>query len=111
VLESDSLLVQFNGTPVNLTATERRLLFALAENAGRIMSIDQILRRVWGPEYDGQSDYVKLYVWRVRQKLEPEPARPTYIHTERGLGYRFASVDELAAAAAHRSDGENESAA
>jgi two-component system KDP operon response regulator KdpE len=72
-----------------LTATERKLLFMLVENPGRVLSPDQILRQVWGPEYLGQSDYVKLYVWRVRQKVELDPQNPTLIQTERGLGYRF----------------------
>lgn len=91
-LAAASMRAEFDGEALNLTATERRLLFVLAENAGRVLSVDQILRQVWGPEYEGQSDYVKLYVWRVRQKLEPDPAQPTYIHTERGLGYRFNQV-------------------
>jgi DNA-binding response OmpR family regulator len=91
-LVSGSMRAELDGEPLNLTATERRLLFAMADNAGCVLSPDQILRMVWGPEYDGQTDYVKLYVWRVRQKLEPDPARPTYIKTERGLGYRFNDV-------------------
>jgi len=97
LLESGSLQASLDGEPLSLTATERRLLFALAENAGRIMPVETILRLVWGPEYDGQSDYVKLYVWRVRQKLEPDPTHPTYIQTARGLGYRFATQEEAAA--------------
>jgi len=92
-LEPDGYQVRLNGAPVNLTGTERRLLFILAEHAGRVMSSEQILRRVWGAEYEAQGDYVKLYIWRVRQKIEPDPADPTYIRTERGLGYRFAGED------------------
>ncbi len=88
-LEAASMRVLAAGEVVHLTATERRLLFTLAQNAGRVLGIDQILRLVWGPEYEGQSDYVKLYIWRLRQKIEPDPARPIYIVTERGLGYRF----------------------
>jgi two-component system, OmpR family, KDP operon response regulator KdpE len=88
-LEPAGYQVLVNGAPVDLTPTERRLLFTLAENADRVMSPEQLLRRVWGPEYQAQGDYVKLYVWRVRQKIEPDPADPTYIRTERGLGYRF----------------------
>ncbi len=88
-LETGSMQVTAAGKPVRLTATERRLLFLLAQNAERVVTIDEILRQVWGPEYDGQSDYVKLYVWRLRQKVEPDPAAPRYVQTERGLGYRF----------------------
>ncbi len=92
-LLSDGMLALRDGEAISLTATERRLLFALAERAGRVMAPSQILQQVWGPEYEGQSDYVKLYIWRLRQKLEPDPADPIYILTERGLGYRFAPTD------------------
>jgi two-component system KDP operon response regulator KdpE len=47
---------------------------------------------VWGEEYLNEVDYVKLYVWRLRQKIEPDASNPTYIHTERGIGYRFAKL-------------------
>jgi two-component system KDP operon response regulator KdpE len=90
IVDRGTFRVMVDGEAVTLTATERRLLFVLAENANRVLSPDQILRQVWGPEYVGQSDYVKLYIWRVRQKIEPDPSRPSYILTERGLGYRFA---------------------
>jgi DNA-binding response OmpR family regulator len=89
VIDSDRWEVTRGGEPVDLTATERRLLFLLAENQGRVMSTTRILERIWGPEYVGEAKYVKLYVWRLRQKIEPEPGEPVYIHTERGIGYRF----------------------
>ena len=79
-----------DGTAVALTATERRLLFLLVENAGRIVPTDRILEAVWGPVYREESDYVKLYVWRLRQKIEANPEEPKYLLTERGVGYRFA---------------------
>jgi two-component system KDP operon response regulator KdpE len=91
-LETEGLQVYVAGDAIGLTATERRLLFHLAENAGHVLSPEQILRQVWGPEYISQHDYVKLYIWRVRQKIEPDPADPTYLRTERGLGYRFMAV-------------------
>lgn len=75
--------------PVELTATERRLLFFLVENAGRVLPTARILEGVWGADLVGQTEYVKLYVWRLRQKIEPDPEQPTYIVTERGVGYRF----------------------
>jgi two-component system KDP operon response regulator KdpE len=78
-----------NETPVALTATERRLLFFLVENAGHIVPNDRILEAVWGPEYKNDSDYVKLYIWRLRQKIELDPEQPEYLLTERGVGYRF----------------------
>ena len=88
-LEGDGLQVLRSGVTVPLTATERRLLFALAQSPGRVHSVRSLLQAVWGPGYVGQDNYVKLYVWRLRQKIEPDPHAPTYIRTERGLGYRF----------------------
>lgn len=90
-LEPAGMQVLIGGEPTKLTVTERRLLFIMAEQADQIVSGEEILRQVWGAEYDGQSDYVKLYIWRLRQKIEPNPSKPRYILTERGLGYRFKS--------------------
>jgi len=89
VIDAGRMEVTRKGEPVDLTATERRLLLYLAENAGRIVTPHQILERVWGPEYVDEVDYVKLYIWRLRQKIEDTPDNPRYIVTERGLGYRF----------------------
>jgi len=89
VIDSERWEVRRQGKPVELTATERRLLFYLAENAGRILTHQQILERVWGPEYINDTDYVKLYIWRLRQKIERDPSHPRYILTERGIGYKF----------------------
>lgn len=85
--------VTVDGEAVELTATERRLLFLLAENAGRVLTTNQILEQVWGPEYLDEADYVKLYIWRIRQKIEIDPRAPRYLLTERGLGYRFARLN------------------
>ena len=89
VIDSERWEVTLLGQPVELTATERKLLFFLAENHGRVLPTSRILERIWGHEYVDEVDYVKLYVWRLRQKIEPDPKRPRYIHTERGIGYRF----------------------
>jgi len=88
-LETAGMQVLLDSHALALTATERRLLFVLAEHAGQVLSVEQILRLVWGAEYEGQTDYVKLYVWRLRQKIEADPSNPRYICTARGLGYRF----------------------
>lgn len=90
VIDSEGWEVTRGGTPLELTATERRLLFYLAENAGRVLTSEQLLERVWGAEYIDETHYVKLYVWRLRQKIELDPSQPRYILTERGIGYRFA---------------------
>jgi DNA-binding response OmpR family regulator len=74
---------------VNLRPTEYRLLYHLVQNAGWVLTYDQILSRVWGYEYRDEPHYVRLYVNYLRQKLEQDPANPKYILTERGIGYRF----------------------
>ena len=75
---------------VSLTPTEHRLLYHLASNPGRVMTFESLLTKVWGWEYRDEDHYVRLYVSYLRQKLEPDPAHPRYILTEKGLGYRFA---------------------
>ncbi|NLD71976.1 MAG: response regulator transcription factor [Chloroflexi bacterium] len=90
VVDSERWEVRRDGEPVDLTSTELRLLFYLAENAGHVLSHQQLLEQVWGPEYVDNVDYTKLYIWRLRQKLEKDPSSPRYILTERGIGYRMA---------------------
>jgi two-component system KDP operon response regulator KdpE len=82
-------LVHLGGQPVHLTPTEYRLLEALATNAGKLLTHSWLLRRVWGPAYDRESHYVRVYVQQLRQKLRDDPGRPRYIITEPGLGYRW----------------------
>ena len=74
---------------VSLRPTEYRLLYHLVQNAGWVLTYDQILSRVWGYEYRDEPHYVRLYVNYLRQKLEKDPANPKYILTQRGIGYRF----------------------
>ena len=74
---------------VKLRPTEYRLLYHLVQNAGWVITHDQILAKVWGYEYRDEPHYVRLYVNYLRQKLEKDPANPEYILTERGVGYRF----------------------
>jgi two-component system KDP operon response regulator KdpE len=78
-----------NGELVKLRPTEYRLLYHLVQNAGWVLTYDQILSRVWGYEYRDEPHYVRLYINYLRQKLEKDPADPKYILTERGVGYRF----------------------
>jgi len=78
------------GERVKLRPTEWRLLYHLVQNAGWLLTHDMILAKVWGPEYLGQDNYVRLYVTYLRQKIEPDLSHPRYILTERGVGYRFA---------------------
>lgn len=81
--------VLVEGKPVKLTATEFELLSYLVRNAGHVVSYDQILEQVWGPQYRNSPDYVHVYLSHLRQKLEPNPRRPRYLLTEHGVGYRF----------------------
>ncbi len=81
--------VWIDGKLVKLRPTEYRLLYHLVQNAGWVMTYDQILAKVWGYEYRDEPHYVRLYVNYLRQKLEEDPSNPKYILTERGVGYRF----------------------
>lgn len=88
--------VLVEGKPISLRPTEYRLLYHLVQNAGWVMPHDTLLAKVWGPEYSGESHYLRLYITYLRQKIEPEPAHPRYILTERGVGYRFIDYHHTA---------------
>jgi len=77
-----------DGQPVNLTPTETKLLYILMRNAGRVVSTDFLLRRLW-PLEEVFEDALRVHVHRLRQKIEPVPAQPRYLVTERGLGYTW----------------------
>jgi two-component system KDP operon response regulator KdpE len=81
--------VLVNGELVRLTPIEFRLLALLLQNAGRILTHRQLLEKVWGWEYIDDLDYVRIYIWHLRQKIEPDQAQPKYIITELGVGYSF----------------------
>ena len=81
--------VLVNGEQVKLTPIEFRLLALLLQNAGRILTHRQLLEKVWGWEYIDDVDYVRIYVWHLRQKIEPDPSQPKYVITEPGVGYYF----------------------
>ena len=77
------------GQPVTLTGTEYRLLYHLVRNAGRVMTHEALLARVWGREYTDEISYLKSYISRLRNKLESDPHNPEYILTEYSVGYWF----------------------
>jgi two-component system KDP operon response regulator KdpE len=77
------------GEPVRLTPTEWSLLAALVSRPGQLVSRERLLHEVWGPAYGVETNYLRVYVANLRKKLEPEPSRPRYFHTEAGMGYRF----------------------
>ena len=85
--------VTVNGERVKLTPREFRLLALLVENAGRVLTHQQVLEKVWGWEYIDDVDYVRIYIAHLRRKLEPEPSLPRYIITEPGVGYYFRKED------------------
>jgi two-component system KDP operon response regulator KdpE len=91
--------VYVKGKRVQLTPTEYRLLYQLVSNPGRVMTTESLLTRVWGWEYREEEHYVRLYVSYLRQKIEPDPSKPRYILTEKGLGYRFVDFRGAAARA------------
>ena len=75
--------------PVRLTPTEWHLLEILAKNAGKLVSRQQLLTEVWGPAYARETNYLRVYMAQIRQKLEVDPSHPRYVITEPGMGYRF----------------------
>ena len=81
--------VQVDGQAVQLSSTEFRLLAYLLQNAGQVLTYQNILDKVWGWEYQDSIDYVHVYVSHLRRKLEADPRNPRYLLTERGIGYRF----------------------
>lgn len=82
-------LVTLDDDPIHLTPTEYRLLEAMATNPGKLMTHRLLLQKVWGPGYGTESNYLRLYVRQLRQKLADDPVRPKWITTEPGLGYRW----------------------
>ncbi len=92
LIEPDAQRVTVRGQVVELTPTEYRLLLCLAYNAGRVLTVDQILDNVWGLGYEDSQSNVKLYIWYLRRKIEPDPSNPRYILTKRGAGYYLAKL-------------------
>jgi len=78
-----------NGADVRLTPTEWHVLEILVRNPGRLVSQQRLLHEVWGPSYETETNYLRVYLAQLRRKLEPDPARPRYFITEPGMGYRF----------------------
>jgi two-component system, OmpR family, KDP operon response regulator KdpE len=82
------------GPDQRLTPTEWRVLEILVRSPGRLITKRQLLHEVWGPGYDTETNYLRLYLAQLRRKLEPDPARPAYLLTETGMGYRFRPDEE-----------------
>jgi two-component system KDP operon response regulator KdpE len=84
-------LVSVHGRPVDLTPIEFNLLYQLMREAGKVFTHRDLLQRVWGPEYGDEVEYVRVYIGRLRRKLETDQSSPSILMTEHGIGYRFIS--------------------
>lgn len=89
----DALVTLPDGTTLALTATERTLLRKLAENRGHIVTYDALCEAVWGADYYGYENSLGVHIRHLREKLEPEPGRPRFLQTVRGIGYKLAKED------------------
>ena len=85
-------LVTLRGEVVKLTPTEYALLRLMIQHAGKVLTHQQILKAVWGPEYVHETHYLRVYFAQLRQKLEDDPTRPRFLLTEPGVGYRLSST-------------------
>ncbi|HDH09482.1 MAG TPA: response regulator transcription factor [Chloroflexi bacterium] len=91
-VDFDRRKVTVRGKEVPLTSTEYRLLYYLVRNAGRVLTHEDLLAHVWGREYTDEINYLKVYISRLRAKLEKDPRNPQYILTEHGVGYWFRKI-------------------
>jgi len=89
MIDFDKKRVTVAGLTVDLTPTEYRVLEVLARHAHRIVPAETLLAEVWEPQYAGEIEYVKRFIWTLRKKIEADPSDPKHILTERGFGYRF----------------------
>jgi two-component system KDP operon response regulator KdpE len=88
-IDFDFRRVTVRGVEVHLTPTEYRLISVMVRSAGRVVSSRQILRQVWGTPYEDQMGYLRIYMKKLRHKIEAEPAQPKYLVNEPGVGYRL----------------------
>jgi two-component system KDP operon response regulator KdpE len=89
VIDLAARQVTVAGQAVRLTPTEWALLTELVQSPGRLIGQRQLLQSVWGPAYQRETNYLRVYLAQLRRKLEPDPAHPRYLRTEPGMGYRF----------------------
>ncbi len=79
---------------VHLTPTEWQIVEVLARNPGKLVAQQALLQQVWGPQYERETHYLRIYMSQIRHKFEPDPSRPRYFITEPGMGYRFVAEDQ-----------------
>jgi len=92
-LDLERRLVSFAGQPVHLTPTEYEVLKYLAANRGRVVTHRMLLHAVWGPSYEAEAHYLRVFINQLRRKIEPDPSRPRYLITEPGVGYRLRDAE------------------
>ncbi|MFI5272910.1 MAG: response regulator [Ktedonobacterales bacterium] len=91
VIDFARRVVTVAGSEVHLTPTEYEVLKYLALNADKVVTHRMLLRAVWGPQYEDEAHYLRVFIGQLRRKLEPDPSRPRYLITEPGIGYRLRS--------------------
>jgi two-component system KDP operon response regulator KdpE len=91
LIDTDSRHVTVHGEPVHLTRTEYSILVYLAKRAGKVVTHRELLKAIWGDQYGDEREYLRVFISQLRRKIETDPLRPTFILTEPGVGYRFAS--------------------
>ncbi len=82
-----------DGSAIHLTPTEWQIVEVLARNRGKLVGQQMLLQQVWGPQYERETHYLRIYMSQIRRKLEPDPSRPRYFITEPGMGYRFVTEE------------------
>jgi two-component system, OmpR family, KDP operon response regulator KdpE len=93
-LDLEKRVVTMNGNTVSLTPIEYDLLRVLAQNQGKLMTHPALLREVWGPAFQEESNYLHVHISHLRRKIEPDPARPRYLLNQPGVGYRLVDPEE-----------------
>jgi two-component system, OmpR family, KDP operon response regulator KdpE len=91
-IDLEAKKVHRDGGEVRLTPTEWHLVEVLVRHRGKLVTQRQLLQEVWGPQYEHETNYLRVYMAQVRRKLEPEPSKPRHFITEPGMGYRFELV-------------------
>lgn len=92
IVDLASRIVTLAGEQVKLTSTEYSLLALFVQNAGRVLTHNYILGEIWGPTFDEEKQYLRVYIAQLRKKIEADPARPQRIVTESRIGYRFTAA-------------------
>ena len=88
-LDTESRRLQIKGVEINLTSKEFDMLLLLVNNEGKVYSRDNLLHAIWGTDYPGDARTVDVHIRRLREKIEPNPSEPRYVHTKWGVGYYY----------------------